>query len=39
MINPKLVKKLEIKIRSTSIIVSYCFDMSIANEDFIELES
>lgn len=39
IINLKLVKKLRLKIRLTSILVSYYLGMSIANKDSTELKS
>ena len=39
MINPKLVKKLGLKIRPTSTLVSHRLGMSVANGDSTELES
>lgn len=32
IINPKLVKRLELKVKLISILINYCFGMSIANK-------
>lgn len=39
IINLKLIKKLQIKIRSTNTFANYCFTMSIINGNSIKLKS
>lgn len=39
IINPKLVKKLELKIKLINTLTPHCFGMSVARKDSTELKS
>lgn len=39
IINPKLVKRLELKVRPANILISHCFGILVDNGDSTELKS